>query len=74
MSDQHIQHLRTFRQVVTSKRDALDGLIAEIDQTLRTYEDQEPWCNHDSAAVRNGVCECGQAIREDQQDNRGERS
>lgn len=51
MSEQHISHLRKLRQVVTSKRDALDGLIAEIDQALMTYE---------------------QAIREDQQDNRGE--
>jgi len=37
MSDQHINHLRKFKQVVTSKRDALDGLIAEIDQALEKY-------------------------------------
>lgn len=22
----------------------------------------EPWCNHDAAAVRNGVCECGAKV------------
>jgi hypothetical protein len=38
MSDQHIQHLRKFRQQVTSKRDALDGLIAEINAALQKYE------------------------------------
>jgi len=40
MSEAHTAHLRSFRQVVTSKRDALDGLIAEIDQALARYDGQ----------------------------------
>lgn len=27
-------------------------------------KDPEPHCNHDAAAVRDGICECGQAIDE----------
>lgn len=23
----------------------------------------EPWCNHDAPAVRNGVCECGEVVQ-----------
>lgn len=26
------------------------------------YELTEPHCNHDAAAVRNGVCECGETV------------
>ena len=38
----------------------MDGHVARF--RFRDTGHAEPWCNHDPAAVRNGVCECGQRI------------
>jgi hypothetical protein len=40
---------------LTSRRG--DGTRAEVKMVSR-----EPWCNHDPAAVRNGICECGARV------------
>jgi hypothetical protein len=42
-----------------SLADAAAGVAGTDRDAVRAAE---PWCNHDAPAVRNGVCECGEAV------------
>ncbi len=33
-----------------------------------TVSDREPYCNHDAAAIVDGVCECGEAVQHSEKD------
>ena len=41
--------------------------MSDTPRMPRSYDEdisREPWCNHDPAAVTNGVCECDETVRQ----------
>ena len=41
--------------------------MSDTPKMPRSYDEdisREPWCNHDPAAVTNGICECGETVRQ----------